>query len=506
MSQPNGAIYRLRLVSRNFWVACILELFERLAYFGVRAIVPLYLVQARADRGLGLDFREKGIIFSVWALLQCTVPMVSGALADRYGHRKSLGVAFAFAAAGYVSMAQCEAIATRLSPAGGIGPVFVVFLVAASLVAIGTAIFKPAVQGTIAHCTPGESSSLCWGVFYWIVNVGAAMAPMCAAVLRSDTAWSNVFYAAAIVTGVNFLFALVFFQESIALETRSRGCHRSPILRVVAASFHTILRDKRLLFFLACFSGFWLMFMQVWDLLPNFINEWVDTSGLAPFYGWIHSGWVQANGQVKPELIVNVNAISILLFVIPVSWAIAGFGKVRSMVLGMGLCVIGFVGCGTTPVGWLCCAMLFVFSVGEMICCPTFVAYIGLMAPPDNKALYMGYSNIPFAVGWALGSILGGTLYQEHASKVELARRYLVEKVGLAPGFVMNETKLSASDVLGFLSSRLATDQAGVTRILWESYDPWIVWGYLAAIGAIATAGMAAFYVLVEKRNPVRVG
>ena len=56
-----------------------MELFERLAYFGVRAIAPLYLVRSASDNGLGLSFREKGLIYSVWALLQCLVPMVSGA-------------------------------------------------------------------------------------------------------------------------------------------------------------------------------------------------------------------------------------------------------------------------------------------------------------------------------------------------------------------------------------------------------------------------------------------
>ncbi|MCH7925507.1 MAG: MFS transporter, partial [Planctomycetes bacterium] len=67
---------------------------ERLAFFAVRAIAPLFLVASSGSNGLGLDYAQKGIIYMVWALLQCLIPMVSGGFADRYGYRRSLGVAF----------------------------------------------------------------------------------------------------------------------------------------------------------------------------------------------------------------------------------------------------------------------------------------------------------------------------------------------------------------------------------------------------------------------------
>ncbi len=487
----------------NFWAACVLELLERLAFFGVRAIVPLYLVRAEAQHGLALDFQEKGLVLFVWALLQCVIPMLSGALTDRYGYRKSLSVAFSLSAVGYVGMGLSRSIAVALAARGWQAPGFWVFLLAASLVAIGTAIFKPAVQGTIARCTAEETSSVAWGVFYWIVNVGAAVAPMCAAILRADTGWENVFYAAAIVTGVNFLFALLVYQEPEVPSGLAPQRERHSVVRVLADSARTIVADRRLLFFLACFSGFWLMFMQLWDLLPNFIDEWVDTSDVAPLFGWINTGWILGNGQVKPELIITVNAFSILLLVIPVSWAIARHNKAVAMVLGMVICVAGFVGSGATTIGWVCCAMIFMFSLGEMACSPTFSAYIGLIAPPDKKALYMGYSSIPFAVGWASGSALGGVLYQAYASKVVLARRYLVSELGMDADLVMDQARLAAGDVLRLLASTLGTDIAGATHILWERYDPWIVWSYLGVIGAAATLGMLAFYALVERKQPL---
>ena len=53
---------------------------------------------------------------------------------------------------------------------------------------------------------------------------------------------------------------------------------------VFVTSISTVVKDARLMVFLAIFSCFWLMFMQLWDLLPNFIEQWVDTSDVAPVF------------------------------------------------------------------------------------------------------------------------------------------------------------------------------------------------------------------------------
>ena len=90
----------------NFWYANLMEAFERLAFFAVRAITPLYLVASSGQNGLGLDFAEKGLIYMVWAFLQCLIPMVSGGYTDRYGYKKSLTVAVLINIIGYAGMAR----------------------------------------------------------------------------------------------------------------------------------------------------------------------------------------------------------------------------------------------------------------------------------------------------------------------------------------------------------------------------------------------------------------
>ena len=98
---------QIRGFPANFWVACFMEILERLAFFAVRAIAPLFLVASSGSNGLGLDYAQKGIIYMVWALLQCLIPMVSGGFTDRYGYRRSLGVAFTINILGWTTHPSC---------------------------------------------------------------------------------------------------------------------------------------------------------------------------------------------------------------------------------------------------------------------------------------------------------------------------------------------------------------------------------------------------------------
>ena len=540
---------QIRSFPANFWVACFMEILERLAFFAVRAIAPLFLVASSGSNGLGLDYAQKGIIYMVWALLQCLIPMVSGGFTDRYGYRKSLGAAFIINILGYVLMAQSKQISDALAQGGWENAGFWVFMAAACLVACGTAVFKPPAHGTIAASSDEKTSSLAWGVFYWVVNVGGALAPMAAAVLRKEIDWDNVFYFAAIITTANFIPAIFFFKEPEHVEKKTTGESKPGILQTFIGSIATILRDKRLLLFLGIFSCFWLMFMQLWDLLPNFIDEWVDTSDVAPVFGWFSNGWVLENGQTKPEMIINIDSVAIIVLVLPISMLLARISKVAAMIIGMGISLVGFVGSGATSIGWFCCLAVFIFSIGEMACSPTFSAYVGLIAPSHKKALYMGYSNIPYAVGWALGSAISGFLYESLANKTKLAREFMVDQLGLDPSIVMDKVKLPKDKVMeamawardggpadalrsavdsfwsnipaeavlseeqteswattldGVLGSPAVARVQEATTLLWDMHHPYVVWYYLGAVGLAGTLGMIAFYLLA--RSPAARG
>ncbi|HNW82944.1 MAG TPA: MFS transporter, partial [bacterium] len=248
---------------KNFWIVNVMEMFERLAFFAVRAVLPLWMVATADKQGLGLSFTEKGLIFMIWAACQTLIPMFSGSFTDNFGYKRSLYTAFTLNITGYVLMANATGFWTMM--------------IAGITVGTGTAIFKPPVQGTVASSVNQENSSLGFGIFYWVVNIGNFLAPLLASALRgneeSGYTWHLVFYAAAIATALNFIPAIFFYKEPEHRTSKSAKKALNDTL--------TALKDTDFMMFLLIFSGFWLMFMQLWDLFPNFINQWIDSRDLA---------------------------------------------------------------------------------------------------------------------------------------------------------------------------------------------------------------------------------
>ena len=378
-------LQQIREMAWNFWVANGIEALERLAFFGVRAVVGLYMYGEAS--ALHMSMTEKGLIFGIWALIQCLVPMVSGGYTDSYGYRKSMYVAFAINIVGYCTMANAHG--------------FWMMLLAACLVGTGTAIFKPPVQGTVAKSLNEGNSALGFGIFYLLVNIGGLLAPMLAAALRGDPlvapTWHYVFYGAAAVTAFAFIPAAFLFREP---EIDQKARDKDPI-QVFKDTMMTLWRDQPMLRFLLVVSGFWFMFMQLWDLLPNFLDEWVDTRDVGAMatavLGSKADTWLLADGALKPEMLINIDSAAIVLLVLPISWFFGRFKMMTSLVLGMIVASVGFTLSGMSQAGTFAAIMIFVFAIGEIICSPKFSEFIGMTAPPDKKAIYMGYSNIPFA-------------------------------------------------------------------------------------------------------------
>ena len=184
----------------TFWMLNSIEMFERLAYFGIRAVVPIYIMQATEPGGLHMTAVHKGIIYAWWAILQSWLPMFTGGIADRYGYKRVLFYSISANAVGYVMMAYLHSYAG--------------FFVSIMVLATGTAFFKPALQGSIAQNLTKQNSSLGWGVFYWVVNIGAMTAPLLATALlgkpHSAEGWRNLFLASAAYTLCNLLLLLTF--------------------------------------------------------------------------------------------------------------------------------------------------------------------------------------------------------------------------------------------------------------------------------------------------------
>lgn len=488
---------QLKSLGRVYWIANWMELVERFAYYGVRVVLPVFMVLSISDGGPELTHVQKGTIYSIWAIVQSFVPIFSGAYADRYGYKLTIAISTVLKILGYLLMGYCIFIAESMAgmplsearPQGA-DATYEVFFGGAMLLAFGTAVFKPGVQGLIAQEMPDKSAGLGWGLFYQMVNIGGFIGPLIAGYLRV-LEWEYVFLCCAAGITLNFV-PLLFFQEP---AKEGAADVRGPATLLVDAVKG--LLEPRLFFFTIAFAGFWLMFFQLFDILPNFIDDWVDSRGPAnALISVFGEGFVPTvnEGNLTQEWILNFNAFLISIFAFLIGYLM---GKTRSLiaiVVGIAVSAFGIWMLGWSMGGWMILGAIGVFSVGEMMASPTKMRYLSGIAPPGRKGQYMGYVNMTVGIGWSIGSLVAGHWYEENGDKINLARRYMAEELN-----VSGAADLERGDVLARFYEAANVDAWGARDLLWNEYQPNSMWLLFTVIGLGSMIMLVIYDRVVEK-------
>jgi POT family proton-dependent oligopeptide transporter len=395
---PSGL---LRSYPRVFWVANVMELFERAAYYGLNSVLAIYLTITVAEGGLGFSEQSVGFLQGLVYALTYIVPILGGALADRYGYRRMLLVAFALLATGYFLSGQMTAY----------GAVFATLLIMAT----GAGLFKPIISGTIARSTTEETSGFGFGIYYWMINLGAFLAPLFVGYLKGIS-WNLVFTASSLYCALMLLPAVFLYRDPPKPES-TKGIGQ--VLRGAAL----VLSDARFMLMIFVYSGFWILYFQQFGSVLWFLRDFVDA-------GPANSLFASLGLPLKfdPEMVTVTNAGTIILLQVLVSRVVKNVKPLTTMVIGMGIGVTGFVFLAFASSVWIFILGLVVFSVGEMTAHPKYYSYIGLVAPADKKAVYMGYAFLYGVIGSLIGSNLGGTMYESmlkpHAGQPDAGAAY----------------------------------------------------------------------------------
>ena len=492
---------QLKSFNSTFWVANWIELVERFAYYGVRGTLAILLVLAIGAGGPELTHEQKGALFAVWALIQSFVPIFTGGFADRYGFKKSIGVSVFLAVAGYLLMGFSVHIAEALAGmplaaarAAGTDLVYEVIFTGATFVALGTAVFKPGIQGLVVHNIPKAYAATGWSLFYQAVNIGGFIGPMIGGALRLLD-FELVFILSAIGVSLN-LIPLFFIKE----PAHERDRTINP-LNIMGRSL-TGLIEPRLFFFIIAFAGFWLMFYQLFDILPNFIDDWVDSRGPAVALQSVFGDGVPTThgGNLIQEWMLGVNSLLISIFAFSIGYLTGKVTSLTAIVVGITISAVGILVLGSSTSGWVTIGAIAIFSFGEMSASPTKMRYLASICPPGAEGRYMGYVNATVGIGWSFGSVIAGALYQAGGDKVELARRYLIEHLAQPAADV---GALARDAVLPQLETLTKADGFGVRDLLWETYSPQSMWLTFTAIG-LASLVMLLVYTAVVRRAATR--
>ncbi|PJA97201.1 MAG: MFS transporter [Ignavibacteriales bacterium CG_4_9_14_3_um_filter_34_10] len=383
---------------KNFWTVIIMEFFERGSYYGVMSVLSVYLVLSVNEGGLGFSKESVGVIKSTITPLLYFLPILSGAIADRFGYRKTLIFAFIVMSAGY--------FLTSLATSYALVFVSLLFMVT------GAGFFKPIISGTIARSTDESNSTIGFGIYYWTINLGAFIFPLILVPILKEISWSYIFIMASIGTGWLLILNLFVYKEP------EKPKSKKSIYEVLKGAV-LVLKDFRFVLMIVIYSGFWILYFQMFDTVLWYLKEHVDVSPINSLINSLLALFMSnPNWAFDAEHVTVINAGTIILLQLLISSIVKNKKALPTMITGIGLGTIGMSILALSAHIYVFILGIIIFSVGEMTAHPKFISYVGLIAPEDKKALYLGYSFLYGVLGSGIGGILGANLYVHFVDKL----------------------------------------------------------------------------------------
>ncbi|OPZ98961.1 MAG: multidrug resistance protein MdtH [Bacteroidetes bacterium ADurb.Bin408] len=166
------------------------------------------------------------------------------------------------------------------------------------------------------------------------------------------------------------------------------------------------------MFMIVIYSGFWILYFQMFDTVLWYLKDYVDMTPVNTAVNKVLALFVEnPDWRFDTEHVTVINAGTIILLQLFISAVLKKTKALPTMIAGIALGTLGMAVLAASNHPYVFLLGLFVFSIGEMTVHPKFISYIGLIAPQDKKALYLGYSFLYGVIGSGIGGILGAYLY-----------------------------------------------------------------------------------------------
>ncbi len=173
------------------------EMWERFSYYGMRALLILFMTAAVTDGGLGFEAPEAGAIYGLFTSAVYLLALPGGWVADRLlGQQRAVWYGGILISAGNFLLAV---------------PGFGTFYVGLLLIVLGTGLLKPNVSAIVGELYRGDTGArrdAGFSIFYMGINLGAFLAPLIAGTVAAATTWRLGFVTA----GVAMALGLVQFR------------------------------------------------------------------------------------------------------------------------------------------------------------------------------------------------------------------------------------------------------------------------------------------------------
>ena len=460
---------------RGLWTLFFTEMWERFSYYGMRALLVLFMTAAitGANPGMGMPVEQATAIYGMYTALVYLLALPGGWVADKlWGQKKAVFIGGCIIAAGHFSMAV---------------PMTATFFLGLVLIVIGTGLLKPNVSAVVGDLYPegGARRDAGFSIFYMGINVGALAGPILCGIFGEGYNWHWGFSLA----GIGMVLGLIQYklgerhlagagelrtgEAADVLARRARNFYLAFGLAIVAVGVFAYMlttgvigltlsqvaqalgyviialailyfvyligfagydtpTKKRLvvifwLFILAAI--FWSGFEQAGSSMNLFAFDLTDRT----YFGW----------EMPASVLQFVNPLFIIIFAPVFGWFWTWLARRNAnpsipMKFAMGLLGLaaGFfvlawgaayaTGGAKVSAAWLVVTYFF-HTVGELALSPVGLSSITKLAPPDRVGQMMGV----WFVGASLGNLFAGLM----AGRLEtLAPSALFWNVGIYAG------------------------------------------------------------------------
>jgi POT family proton-dependent oligopeptide transporter len=415
------------------------EMWERFSYYGMRALLILFMVAPAAAGGFGFTTVQAASIYGWYTALAYLACIPGGWVADRYlGQRYSILIGGSFITAGHFLLAFVNPTT---------------FFIGLGCIVIGTGLLKANISAIVGALydknDPRRDAG--FSIFYMGINIGAMVSPLICGYLGQKINWHWGFAAA----GVGMLLGLVQYVlgwkhlGTIGMKPemeKTANTQQTPLIMqlgvdavvfglsylawgVVGAIYCSVITHFMFILFfqgftkdewkrigaIVCFFFFAALFWGAFEQAGSSLNLFADLNTNNTLMGWqFPSSWYQ-----------SVNSVFIILLAPLFAWMWVKLGKNNPsspakfayglLFVGLGFLVMAvaaqFSGAGTTKSlvspNWLILCYL-LHTIGELALSPVGLSLMTKLSPPRVVGMMMGIWFLAASLGNKIGGFAAG--------------------------------------------------------------------------------------------------
>jgi POT family proton-dependent oligopeptide transporter len=397
--------------SRGLFLLANTDMWERFSYYGMRALLVLYLVAATSNNGMGWTTTAALNLYGTFTMLIYILPLFGTWLADNVlGQRKAITYGGFLLSFGYFTLAipsdVIQGLETQFLYAGLL------------LIVIGNMLFKTNMSGLVSGLFKDDESRRVGGftIFYMCINLGAFISPLIIGGIGEKVNWHYGFAIAGFGMLIGLITQLIYSKRylgDLGIDPSAKVAKKKRVDENVKALTQDEKDRTKVILLMSVFSiVFWVGFAQAGGLFTIYASEFTDRS----FIGFeVPATWFQA-----------LNGLFLILFAPYVAslWCKLGDKEPKAPVkfsIAMVLLSLGFLvmvlatflqgGDESIKVSMLFLVFTYLFhTLAELCLSPIGLSSISKLAPVKLTSLLIAVWVFCSALANKLAAVVGTTM------------------------------------------------------------------------------------------------